>query len=567
MTAVSFLKQQEKNTGSLLSRASGAAILSGFFIVVQAWCLARAVDGFLFQKQHLTDILPWLTVGVLAAGAKSLLSYWADKCGYAAAAIIQGDLRKKILVAAVNLGPVRMGRDASGRILTLWMEGVESLNNYYARYIPARVQTAVLPIVILAIAFPVDLLSGLILMVTAPLVPFFMIMIGRDTEKLNQRQWKRLSFMAGYLLDLLQGMRTVRFFQAGKREAEMVRRVSEDYRLETMKVLSVAFLSSLALEFLATISIALVAVIIGFRLFWGEMDFLRGFFILLLAPEFFLPLRRMGVFYHVRMDAVTAAENISNFIGESHELNESRPIIMENTTQPPEIIFEAVSFSYSRDKEVLTDVSFRIPPAGRFAIVGPSGAGKTTILSLVLGLIRPVSGRILVDGNDLAHVNLDSWWRRTGWVPQNPHLFDMTLEDNIRLSCTDHDIAALCRSLQVDEVAESVTGGYHGYLGEKGLRVSGGQAQRVAIARALAKPAGLFLLDEPSARLDIKTEAAIQSAIGLATKGKTILVAAHRLNTIRQMDRIIVLENGRMTALGTHDELKVSHEGYRQAVA
>lgn len=566
MIAPGLLKSEEKRAGSRLSMASGAAILGGVFLLLQAWCLAKAVDGVLFGSATLSDVWPWIAGGIAAAAAKSFLSYLTDRWGFAAAAAIKHDLRRRIFSAAADLGPARMGRDAAGRIVTVWMENVEALNNYYARYIPARVQTAVLPLAILLIVYPVDWLSGIILTVTAPLVPFFMIMIGKDTERFNRRQWKRLHFMAGYLLDLLQGMRTVRLFQAGGREARMVRRVSEDYRLETMKVLSVAFLSSLALEFLATASIALVAVIVGFRLFWGEMDFLRGFFVLLLAPEFFLPLRRMGVFYHVRLEAVTAAENIANFLSSAARSAAAGGIVTASG-QAPEIVFDDVHFSYGDGAEALKGVSFKIPAGSRAALVGPSGAGKTTVMSLLLGFIHPASGRILVDGQDIGTLDMAAWRRRIGWVPQHPHLFAGSLRDNICLGMPDADLAGVCRALHVDDIAAAVPGGYDGAAGEKAARLSGGQAQRVALARAFVRPADLFMLDEPSARLDGKTEGAIQSAIGDMTLGKTVVVAAHRLKTIAAMDQIIVLESGRVAAAGTHDALLSAHEGYRRAVS
>lgn len=567
MTVSPFLKEQEKRAGSRLSRASGAAILGGAFLVLQAWCLAKAVDGVLFDRKTLADIWPWIAGGVAAAAIKAFLAFMTDKWGFAAAAIIKHDLRDRIFAAAAQRGPARMGRDASGRIVTLWTEAVEALSTYYARYIPARVQITVLPLAILAICYPVDWLSGLILTVTAPLVPFFMIMIGKGTERLNRRQWKRLSFMGGYLLDLLQGLRTVRLFQAGRREAAMVRRVSEDYRLETMKVLSVAFLSSLALEFLATVSIALVAVIVGFRLFWGEMDFLRGFFILLLAPEFFLPLRRMGVFYHVRMEALAAAENISAFLSGSHVSPVAAGAAFDVPEKPAEIVFEDVWFSYDGTHDVLSGVSFTIPPGGKCALVGPSGAGKTTVISLLLGFIRPTAGRIWVDGQDISTIDIESWRRRLGWVSQSPHLFDASLRENITLAGSSADMKEICRALHVEEIAQGLPGGYDGHFGERGARISGGQAQRIALARAFMRPAGVIILDEPSARLDEKTESAIQEAINRMAAGKTLLVAAHRLRTVSSMVQIVMLDKGRVAGIGTHDDLIKANAHYRKAVS
>lgn len=565
MDAAGFLSENKTRAGRQFSLASGAAIAGVIFLLAQCWALARLVDGVLFGQMDTHAIWSWVAIGVSAAALRYGAGYISDSYGLAGAAIIKNDLRQRLLDALIAKGPSVIGRDSAGRWTTAWTEAVDALQDYYARYMPARLQTAILPLAVMILVFPLDWVSALIFTVTAPLIPFFMIMVGKGAEKLNRRQWKRLSFMSGYLLDLLQGLKTIRLFDAGAREAALIRRISDDYRLETMKILSVAFLSSLLLEFLATVSIALVAVLMGFRLLWGQIDFFHGFFVLLLAPEFYLPLRRMGVFYHARMQALAAAETISDALDGVPAKNGTGLL----TQGPLTIVFENVSFSYDGTTPVLIDVSFTLTPGMRMAVVGPSGAGKSTIFFLLMGFVRPTAGRILVNGVDLALLDLDAYRQNLSFVPQQPHLFDGSLYDNIRFSNTDashKDIIKAAKMFMVDDVAQSLPDGYDGHLGEGGARLSGGQVQRVALARGFLRDASIYLLDEPTARLDRDTENIIQQSMASIDRRKTLLVAAHRLSTLKEMDLILVMDKGRIVAQGTHDALIATDNLYREGL-
>lgn len=563
-----FLNHQKHAAGRYLSIASGASLAGGVILIGQAWCLARAVDGIIFKEQDLKTIFPWLGGVLVCAILRAVLGFMSERWAFRGAAKIRTSLRESIMTQLIAQGPVGSARHQPGDLANLWVEGVDALQAYYARYLPAMGLIVFLPLAILVFTYPVDWVSGLIMTVTAPLIPFFMIMIGKGTEKLNRKQWKRLSYMSGYFLDKLQGLTTLKLFNASRREIAMIETISEDYRLETMAVLRVAFLSSLMLEFLATISIALVAVLIGFRLLWGEIDFLRGFFVLLLAPEFYLPLRRMGVLYHAKMEAMAAAERIAALLVKTGPPPAGTGQAVPDG--PLTITFENVTFSYDNLTPVLQGVGFTVRPGHKMALTGPSGSGKSTIMSLLLGFIKPDQGRITVNGMDLNEIDPVAWRQALSWVPQKPHLFNVSLLDNLRLGSEAvpfEEVQRTAMAFYVDEIAATLPGGYGGMVGENGLRLSGGQIQRISLMRAFLRQPRLFLLDEPTASLDRVTETSIQTAIDGFGKDCSVLTIAHRLHTVQAMDEIIVLEQGRVAAIGSHDELCRLHPPYRKAAS
>ncbi len=385
---------------------------------------------------------------------------------------------------------------------------------------------------------------------------------------MNQRQWRRLSRLSAHFLDTVQGLTVLQLFNASRREAEVVARFSEEYRMSTMAVLRVAFLSSLALEFLATVSIAMVAVFIGFRLLWGELGFQSGFLILLLAPEFYLPLRTLGTHYHARMDAIGAAERMV-------ELLETPPPRRPDGPAAPSleggIHLQAVDlrFAYEAGRPALDGVSFELRPGERVALVGPSGAGKSTVVNLLLGFVQPAAGAILINGRALAELDPAQWLRHVAWVPQSPRLFHGTVRGNIALGRTAIDDEAVRRAAQLalaDEFIDALPQGYDTVVGEAGHGLSGGQLQRLALARAFYKDAALVLLDEPGASLDLESERKLTAAVERLAAGRSLVTIAHRLDTVRQADRILVLDGGRLVEAGRHDEL-VAHDGlYRRLV-
>jgi len=466
------------------------------------------------------------------------------------------------------LGPAYVRTRHSGEIAAAVVDGVEALESYYARYLPQVALVALVPLPILACVFARDWISGLILLCTVPLIPLFMVLIGGRAERLNRLQWRKLARLSAYFLDTLQGLTTLKLFNAARREAALVARLSDDYRRSTMSVLRVAFLSALALEFFATAGIAVVAVLIGFRLLYGQIDFETGFFVLLLAPEFYLPWRALGAHYHARMEAIGAAERIVEIL--DHPL----PLVTHGRARPPlkgpfEVRFEDVHYAYEPGREALRGSSFDLASGNVTALVGASGAGKSTAASALLGFVHAQRGRVLVAGHDLSLIDPDHWLACVAWVPQRPHLFRGSVLDNIRMG--DETIGlervhAAARHAHADEFIERLPGGYHTPVGERGENLSGGQVQRLALARAFLKDAPLLVMDEATAALDLQTERLVTDAIARLTRGRTVLLIAHRLRTVRHADCILVMDGGRIVEQGTHDHLVRSGGRYARMV-
>ncbi len=566
LQSVEFLKAKKKHQGGLLRYAIALGSLGGLLIIAQAWCLAHIVNAVVFDQQSLDDVQIWLA-GILAIIlARVIVSYFTERVAFLASAAIKQNIRERLLKKIQQLGPSYLSGERSGEISTTLTEGVEALENYYARYLPAMSLALWIPLSILVFVFPIDWKSGLVMFLTAPLIPFFMILIGKGAEKLNQQQWKQLARLGGHFLDTIQGLTTLKLFNASKREAQVVERISEDYREATMKVLRVAFLSSLALEFFATVSIAIVAVLIGFRLLFGEMGFESGFFILLLAPEFYLPLRSLGTHYHGRMEAIASSERIIQILQTSVVDSAKRTI--ELSEKSIAISFRDVSFNYA-ERPALKGISFDIPAGEHVALVGPSGSGKSTLVNLLLGFLQLEQGQILVNQQNLDQIKLESWRQNIAWIPQRPRMFYGSVLDNMTLGMNDVDESAVLDALDQScarEFVEKLPAGLDTLIGDGGQGLSGGQLQRLALSRAFLRQPRLLILDEPTAHLDKDSEFIIQQALQRFTKGRTVLSIAHRLNTIQQADRIIVLDQGQVIQQGTHTQLNSQTGLYQQLV-
>ena len=573
-----FLKAQKSITSGWLQVAIGLGLFSGFLLIAQAWFLASAINSVIFEKQTLPEVQSWLWMLLAVFLVRAFLAWASEKTAFYASAKIKQQLRNKLHQHLLNAGPITLGNEASGERVNTLVDGIEALENYYARYIPAMSLIVLVPLSILVFVFPIDWISATIMLVTAPLIPFFMILIGKGTESLNKKQWRKLARMSAHFLDMIQGLTTLKIFNTSKREAELIARISDDYRRTTMSVLRVAFLSSLVLEFLATVSIAMVAVLIGFRLYYGEMDFLLGFFILLLAPEFYLPLRNMGTHYHARMEAIGAAEQIveildspilNNTVADTTKNSHTKPSLEQS---PINIQFKKVSFSYEEGRQALDNFSLNIKAGERIALIGESGAGKSTIANLLLGFIKTKQGSIYINEEELNNYPMKQWRTQLAWVPQRPYLFHGTIADNIRLGTSDASDDAIKQAAEKANAAsfiESFEDAYETMIGEKGEGLSGGQIQRIALARAFLKDAPLLILDEATANLDKTSEKLIQKSIKRLSEGKTVITIAHRLNTITDADKIVVMDKGRIVEIGTHQQLlsSASATAYKKMLA
>lgn len=541
----------------------------GGSILAQAYLLAGIVDGVFLQGASLEMLWPKLLLLLLVMTVRSGLSYLEEWFALRLAVAVQGHLRGEIIGKIERLGPVAMNGEQRGQILNMVNEGVELLEGYFSQYLPQLFKSAGLPVLFLLFIWPIDWISGLILLVTAPLVPFFMMLIGKWTEGVNRKQWGILNRLSGYLQDVLAGLTTLKMLNRSEQQGKKIAEVSDAYRRSTLSVLRWAFLSALTLELFTTISIAVVSVGLGVRLVEGLLDFRSAFFLLLLAPEFYLPLRTLGGHFHTSLNGVAAWESVEAFLTLPDWVSREN----EESGEPLDgldVVFEEVSFYYpGQSVPALEKVSFHLAPGERVALVGPSGSGKTTVLHLLLGFIEPTEGRILINGRDYLSLNQQALNKKMALVPQHPYLFGGTILDNITLGQADRslgEVEEICKDIGLDRLLADLPLALETVVGAGGQDLSGGQRQLVAMARAMLKKADLVLMDEATANLDLVTEDQLQKALPVLLANKGALVIAHRLSTVTQMDKIMVLDGGKVVQVGTHHELMAQEGLYGQMV-
>ncbi len=548
--------------GPLLRTALFTALLA-LSLVAQAWVLAAILTAGVLERAPFAQLWPLCAALLVLALLRVMLTIGARRSAVCGAQQLAGVLRARLLQEVQALGTLGLRASASGDLLTRLVDGIEAVLAYFARYLPQAGAAVLVPLLLAAFIFPADWLSGLVLVLTAPLIPLFMVLVGRAAARASEQRYAQLRRLGAAFIDALGGLVTLRQLGAAERFAARLERENEAYRVLSLQVLRVAFLSSLVLEFFAMVSIAIVAVLIGFRLLWGELALRDGLFVLLLAPEFYLQLRGLGTLRHTRMDAVAAAEQLAALEVDAaavpaHSVG-TAPVRCERA---PEIRLEHLAYLYRGRGTGLHECSFTIRPAQLTALVGPSGSGKSTLLNLLLGFAAPDRGRILVDGVDLAGCDPRQWRDCIAWVPQSSHVFEGTVRENVLVANREADAAALNRALEASGLAPVLARLPHGaetVLGERGVGLSGGQLQRLALARALVRErTRVWLLDEPAAHLDRDGAGEFQALIRAAAASRTVLMAVHRLSAACAADWVVVLEGGRVVEQGPPQHLRGS---------
>jgi ATP-binding cassette subfamily C protein CydD len=539
------LARYARATRGYLVATVGLGLATTVLVIAQATLLARAIAHG-EQGSGLHAVAGTVVALAVVVLLRAVVAYAQEIFAHLSAARVMSQLRSRLVRRAVGLGPEWLATESSGELATLAGRGVEALDGYFARYLPQLVLAVLVPTAVVIRIGWSDLPSMIIVAVTLPLIPLFMALIGIATKRRTDKQWRVLTVLAAHVLDVVQGLPTLRLFGRARAQADVLRRASEQHRKATMAQLRLAFVSALVLELLATLSVALVAVTIGLRLLHGHVDLQTALLVLLLAPEAYLPLRAVGAQFHASMEGVTAAERVFAVI------EAPLPARIDGDRPVPDLCRTDLTLSgltvrrADRASAAPDGLDLVIRPGQRIALVGPSGCGKSTVLSVLLRFVDPTSGSVLVGDVDLRDIDGRAWRRHLIWVPQRPHLFAGTIADNVRIGATDADdnqVRAALAAAEADFV-ESLPEGPDTVLREQGGGLSAGQRQRVALARAFLRPhteTPLLLLDEPTAGLDPDSERKVLAALERLADGRTVLLVAHREASLSLAERVIAL--------------------------
>lgn len=589
---------------AVVSLALGAAIVS------QAGLFAAVVDRIFVQNASFSAIVTLLWALLAVMLARTLFSYWNGRMGLSMAADAKTAMRKAVISQlAHDSVPVSLSGQAGGKV-SVALDAVDEVDSYFSQYMPRMMEMAVIPIMILIVVFSQHLYSGLIMLVTAPFIPIFMILVGLKTKKKSEEKFSQLAEFSGTFLDSLQGLVTLKLFGKADRQKQEIERSSLGFRDATMGILRIAFTNTFMLELIVMLSIGLVALELAFQLFvFHSISFVTAFLILLLVPEFYTVLKNVGTAFHSGRTSMGAARKVEDMLTKPTEKQETadvdiRPAKLGGTDNldnagklgttekintpegfcetdsghlklelaklPPLIEWRDVRFQYAPDAFSLYSGTVTIPPGKQIAIVGKSGSGKTTLLHLIAGLLQPSAGEVLVNGRPLKHYDERSWFDHVSYITQHPFIFAGTLADNIAIGAnrdvSRSDIEEAAESAGLTALIAGLEQGYDTLVGEGGRGLSGGEKQRLALARAFLNQPSIVLFDEPTVGLDLHTERVLQQSIAQLARKATMITVAHRLHTIRDADMILFLEQGVVLDSGSHEELLARLPQYAEMV-
>jgi thiol reductant ABC exporter CydD subunit len=519
---------------------------SAGLVLLQAVLIARIVAQA-FEGASLGDVSFDLALLALAFAGRSLLAWVFEVAGRRAASTVLSELRLALVERRLRDQPAALDGTQAGEIAATAVQGVDGLEAYFARYLPQVVLAVLVPLAVLGLVAAIDPVSAGLMLVTLPLVPVFMWLIGRYTEERTRERWLALRLLSSHFLDVVRGLPTLRAFNRGQEQASVLARIGERYRRTTMGTLRVGFLSGAVLELAATLGVALVAVTVGVRLVDGGLGLQAGLTVLVLAPELYLPVRQLATQFHASADGLAVAERMFALLEAPPAARPGGKLIAPSTLEAP-VRLEAVSFAYpSRPGLVLEGLDLELFPGETVALVGPSGSGKTTVASLLLRFADPVAGRITVGGIDLSHCRADVWREQIAWVPQQPTIFRGTVADNIRLGnrgATERSMRDAAVLAGADRFVQALPDGYKTVVGDGGRPFSAGERRRIALARAFVRGAPFVILDEPTADLDRTSAAVVAESVERLRSGRMVLLIAHRPELVEYVDRVVSLDGG-----------------------
>lgn len=521
--------------------------------ILQMALFSSIVAAVILAHQRLDQVFPrlLLLLGALLIhaglvwGRELVVQYGAIRCKNA--------LRQRLFTHLLLLGPAYCKRESTGELVTVLSEGIERLETYISRYLPQVTASILVPLVLVATVFPLDWVSAVLLLVTGPIIPLLMVLVGSFAERHVQRQWRALAHLGATLLDAIQGLSTLKLFGQSGAASRRIEQISDALRIKTLNVLRVAFLSGAVLEFMVAAAIGLIAVTIGVRLVNGNIGFERAFLVLLLAPAFYRPLRELGAQHHAGMEGKAAGKRISEILAATVPATVGSAAT-PTPVSPFTVTFSDVTYTYSgNERPALEGIHLELPAGTCTALIGRSGAGKSTLVNLLMRFLEAQHGHIRVNGIALTDLPVQTWRSWIALVPQRPYLFAGSVLDNLRLARPDASETEVAQAADLAGAGDFITQlpqGYATRLGERGARLSAGQVQRLAIARAFLKNAPLLLLDEPTSSLDPESETHIRQAVERLMARRTVLVIAHRSNTIARAQQIAILDAGKLVQVG-----------------
>ncbi|MCO6540344.1 MAG: cysteine/glutathione ABC transporter permease/ATP-binding protein CydD [Gilliamella sp.] len=549
-----WLKQQAKMHKTNLRASILTGLVLTILVIIQSALLAVILQKIIIEQHYFVDILPFFGALIAVLLGRAGLIYLREKINFAIGKKVRQQIRQQLIDQLELHGPAYLNQSTIGAWSTLLIEQVDKLHDFFARYLPQMRLAGMAPILICIAIFPFNWAAATILLCTAPLIPIFMILVGMGAADINRRHFKALAYLSGHFLDRLKGLNTIRLFNQGEKQTNEIAIASEDFRIKTMQVLKIAFLSSAVLEFFTSISIAIVAVYFGFS-YLGEFDFgayngtvtlFAGFFALMLAPEYFQPLRDLGTYYHAKAEAIAAADNIESFLSKKIAPKQANDNITNiKLTEPLKTIEANNLIVLSNEQQpIVGPLSFSLQAPFKLALIGTSGEGKTSLMQVLLGFL-PYQGSLKINGIEFNQLDINDWQLQVSWIGQNPYLINGTIRENILLgkqNATNHELDNVIAKTQLTEVIAKLPQGIKTQVGEDAVRLSVGQAQRIALARAMLKPCQLLILDEPTASLDKQT---IQNLDQQHIAPNSITIT-HQTDNMEDFKQIWQLANGKL---------------------
>lgn len=541
-------------------------LIQAIMIIYQAYYLAESISS-LFGGDLFLHVLKKLLIFFLALIIRHLITFFKNRITHRFAARTSVALRHSVLEKLFQLGPRFVRKEGSGQAITLIMEGIIKFQQYLELFIPKLVNVLIIPASLCLFLFFQNVRSAIILIIAVPILIVFMIILGLAAKDKANRQYASYQLLSNHFVDSLRGIETLKYLGQSRQHVKKISLVSEQYRKATMATLRIAFLSTFALDFFTMLSIAMVAVFLGLGLIHGTIVLNVALVVLILAPEYFLPIREIGADYHATLDGREAESKIQDILQEKMEMKQE--ISLSKWSSHHTFEARCLRVKHQDSPNGLESINFSIKGMKKVGIVGLSGAGKSTLVDALSGFLTPTEGEFVINGEPLPHLNLQGWQSQLTYIPQHPYIFSDTIENNIRFyqpDANDEEVLMAAKQSGLLPLIESLPDQIKTMVGEGGRPLSGGQEQRIAIARAFLGGRSILILDEPTAHLDIETEYDIKETLLELFKGKLVFFATHRYHWMLEMDQILVLNKGKRVEWGTHEQLVAKKDLYYQLI-